>query len=724
VTFDTQAAITDTGTLSGGALRLLGNGAVTLDNNGNDVDDIAANRTGSITFFDADALRVATVGGTTGVNSNGNGISLTALSATGDIVLNQAITGSTVSLNAGRNIDSTAGGAVNIVSAQVWLQAGLDAGATGTIGVTGGDTVQTNAGTSLTLNSDTTGAAAIAVDNGASAALADLSIMLANTSAGVSVVANTGDTVTMVAGSSAISGSTGNTNLTLTATAGGLDIAAANLAAGTGIVTFDTQAAITDTGSLSGAALRLMGNGAVTLDNAANDVDDIASARTGAFTFVDADSVRVATVGGTVGINSGGNAVSLTSSSATGDIVLNQQINAGAGMTTLVAGRNIDSTAGAAVNIVAGSASLQAGANAGATGSIGVTGGDTVETNVGGTLALNSDVTGAAAIAVDNGASAVLSDLSITLANTSAGVSVVANTGDTVSMVAGSSAISGSTGNANLTLIAAAGTLDIAAANLAAGTGAIIFDTQAAITDTGALTGAGLKLVGTGAVTLDSAGNDVNDIAAMRTGAITFVDADDLRVATVSGTVGVNSGGNAINLTASGATGDLTLNQAVTAAGSTATLVAGRNIDSTAGGAVNVTAGTASLQAGANGGATGTIGVTGGDDVQTNVGTSLTLNSDTVGASAIVVDNGAAATLTDLFVTLANTSAGVNVVVNAGDTITMAATPRTTSARSRRTAPARSRSATPMTSPWARWAAPPASRRAATTSRCRPAPRC
>ncbi|MGB0372644.1 MAG: filamentous hemagglutinin N-terminal domain-containing protein [Opitutales bacterium] len=103
------------------------------------------------------------------------------------------------------------------------------------------------------------------------------------------------------------------------------------------------------------------------------------------------------------------------------------------------------------------------------------------------------------------------------------------------------------------------GDIDIDGA-LSVGANNLGIDTGGSVTQSAAITATGLALLGGGTKTLQNASNDVDTLASDGAGAITFDDADDLTIdsVTVNGTTtsGLNSNGN---ITVATLTGDLTL---------------------------------------------------------------------------------------------------------------------------------------------------------------------
>jgi autotransporter-associated beta strand protein/VCBS repeat-containing protein len=76
----------------------------------------------------------------------------------------------------------------------------------------------------------------------------------------------------------------------------------------------------------------------------------------------------------------------------------------------------------------------------------------------------------------------------------------------------------------------------------------LTIDAGGAVSQTGALTGTGLRLVGAGPFNLDGAINDFDTLAAAASGAISFHDADGINIGTVGPTTGVNAGAGTLTL--------------------------------------------------------------------------------------------------------------------------------------------------------------------------------
>ena len=285
----TQAA---TGNITAGGLELLGNGTITLTSATNDVDTLAADVAGAISYQAAGALSVGTVGGTTGITTTGNeNVTL----QTGDAL----------------SIDQ----AVNVGTGNVTLNVTNGATQAATGNITAGGLELLGNGT-ITLTSATN----------------DVDTLAADVAGAISYQAAGALSVGTVGGTTGIT-TTGNENVTLQ-TGDALSIDQA-VNVGTGNVTLNvtngaTQAA---TGNITAGGLELLGNGTITLTSATNNVDTLAADVAGAISYQAAGTLSVGTVGGTTGITTTGNEnVTLQ----TGDALsIDQAVNVGTGNVTL-----------------------------------------------------------------------------------------------------------------------------------------------------------------------------------------------------------------------------------------------------------------------------------------------------------------------------------------------------------------------------------------------------
>ena len=215
------------------------------------------------------------------------------------------------------------------------------------------------------------------------------------------------------------------------ATADTFHPAITGLNAGAGSITLQSGGAVIQTAAITASGLHLLGGGAYILTNGSNDVTTLAANTTGAIQYTDANAFSVGTVGASSGITSGDNNVTLTAN--TGNLMLNEVVNAGTGSVSLtaLAGSIFDGNGGAN-NLIASTANLSAANSIGTTG-------DPLDTTVN---VLNASTTAGGIFFSEADA--------VTLG--------------TVSATGGNIAISNSTGDMTITSVSApAGTVDLSA---------------------------------------------------------------------------------------------------------------------------------------------------------------------------------------------------------------------------------------------------------------------
>src|SRR5206468_2809435 len=111
-------------------------------------------------------------------------------------------------------------------------------------------------------------------------------------------------------------------------------------------------------------------------------------------------------------------------------------------------------------------------------------------------------------------------------------------------------------------------------------------------TSSGGITAAGLQILGTGTVRLDSATNNVTTLAANHTGSISYLDADNLTVGSVTdtamatsvSTTGITSGGFDVKLATTA--GALSIAAPVTLGAADLTLNINGDVSQTASGGI------------------------------------------------------------------------------------------------------------------------------------------
>ncbi len=279
-------------------LRLQGTGTFNLGQN-NAVGTLAGNFTGALTFTDSTALTVGTVLTTAGLNSNGNNVTLTVNNGTSLLTIGTASNGQSITAT-GATVDLNAGGVTENTNAII-TAANLRLRGTGTFNLNQNNAVGTLAGNftgALTFN-DTTA----------------LVIGTVLTTAGLNSNGNN-ITLTVNNGTSLLTIGTASNGESITATGATVDI-------NSGGATENTNAIIT------AANLRLRGTGTFNLGQT-NVIATLAGSFTGALVFNDNNpnptALTVGTVLGTIGLTSTNNNITLCN---TGDILLNQPVNAG-----------------------------------------------------------------------------------------------------------------------------------------------------------------------------------------------------------------------------------------------------------------------------------------------------------------------------------------------------------------------------------------------------------
>jgi filamentous hemagglutinin family protein len=263
--------VTQSAAMSGAGLRLVGSSGAdfTLENSGNNFTTLAASLgTGDLSYADADALTVGTVGLTTGIAAGSATIASDALTvATGASV---DATGGTVTLISDSfTLDGTVVGANVVVAPRTDGASFGVASPTGTVLFSLANLGQVTATNSLTFGSSATGQATGQLTTG----LLNLSVL----------------------------------NVHLRLIGSGIELADALTLGGTRNLTLESSGTITQGGTadISAAGLRFLGGAGsdFMLNNAGNDVTTIAAAvGGGSISYRDADGLTVGTVDGTAGL--------------------------------------------------------------------------------------------------------------------------------------------------------------------------------------------------------------------------------------------------------------------------------------------------------------------------------------------------------------------------------------------------------------------------------------
>ena len=288
-------------------------------------------------------------------------------------------------------------------------------------------------------------------------------------------------------------------------------------------VTLSAGGAVTQTQAISAGALELLGAGPYTLTLGTNDVGTIAGNVTNAVQYTDANALTVGQVNATVGLTAS-DIVLATGGIGTDNLTLAQNVSAGAGDVRLV-------TAGALTQT--GTATITAD-------ELGV------RAQTGVTLANGNN---ASTIAIVNG--------------TGNAVSYTDTDGfaiGTVGTLGAFTSVSGITNSGNNVTLTAGG----------------------AVTQTQAISAAGLELLGAGSYTLTDTGNNVVTLAGNVGGAVQYTDADALTVGQVN-TTGLTAADIVIETRSALLADVLTLAQNVNAGNGDVRLVTGASVNQTGG---------------------------------------------------------------------------------------------------------------------------------------------
>ncbi len=607
--------------IAAGSLRLRGTGTFLLEQ-ANDVDTIAAAVDGVLRYTDANVLTVGSVLGTdatttNGINTTGDDLVLSS----GSLDLNQDVTasGATVRIISSGTITQT-GGAITANALGMRAAGTIDVNSAtnnaGTLAAT------TSAGTITYQDADVLTVGTVSA-SGAFTATTGVS----TTGTGTDITLTTGNTITVSQPISALGRVTLDTTLGGVSATGAASQVTANelLLLGTGTYTFTPSAgtnavgtlaadvtgdvSFTQTGALEVGAVGttngvttanndvVLSTGALTLSQDVNaGAGDVRLVSSGTITQT-GGAVTAANLGmraaGTIDVNSATNNVATLAATTSAGTITYQDADAltvgtvtalGAftpavtGVSTTGTGTDITLTTGDLLTIGSGAGQDIVAANAG-----------TVDLN-----AIAGGVTEATGSIVSAGSLRLQGTGTFTLTEANAVTTLAANvTGtlsytDTNTLTIGS--VNGTDGintNGNDLTVLTGGllTLGTGAGQGITATGATVDLNAAGLTEnTGSIIAAGsLRLRGTGTFLLEQA-NDVDTIAAAVTGSLSFTDADDLSVGTVT-TAGITTTTGSLTLT-TGDTLDIN-NTIVTTGGGTVTLTNGNTLGIAATGTIN-----------------------------------------------------------------------------------------------------------------------------------------
>jgi len=507
VVINTQGGFTEaTGSIiTASSLLFLGTGTFTADQS-NDVNTLAADIDGTLTFRDVDDLVIGTVTNT-----------VAATTTSGITTLNDDVKLTIVNgnLTIGDNVDTAGLDDISLGSGDLTLNV------TGAVTQTTGNALFANGlllfGTgTVTLNE---------VTNNVDTLAASYNGTIAYTDSNALVIGTVTDNPTGMAASGI---STSNDDVKLTVLAGGLTIGdnvgiagLDDINVGTGDLTLDVVGNVTQLANnvITANGLQLLGSGTVTLNEAANNVGTIAANYNGTIAYTDANALIIGTVTDeasmmtTHGITTSNDDVKLTVltggvtiGDAVGTVGLDD-VSLGTGDLTLDVVGNVTQLAD---NVITASGLQLLGT---------------------GTVTLNETANNVGTLAANyNG----------TIAYTDANALIVGTVTDEASSMT-THGITTSNDDVKLTVLTGGLTIGDAVGlagldDIALGTGDLTLNTVGAVTQlaNSDITANGLQLLGSGSITLNNSGNNVGTLAASYNGTIAYTDANALLIGTVT----------------------------------------------------------------------------------------------------------------------------------------------------------------------------------------------
>ncbi|MBX3665604.1 MAG: filamentous hemagglutinin N-terminal domain-containing protein, partial [Burkholderiales bacterium] len=308
-----------------------GSGAFTLNSATNNIANVAASISGPLTLVNSVSFDVDAVSAVNGINTNGNAVTLVT---PGNITLNQSIIAS------GTTVDLTSAGLSSAGGV------GITAGG---LAIRDNDTGALSPMGTYTLNG-TNDVSNLAANIKGHLSFTDANAFNVSAVNGVNGITTNGGNVALNGGSMGISGNitTSGAAISLTTTTGGINQ--------TG-------------GSITGNTLQVNSAGTASLGQSSNNVNTFAASANGAVTYTDLNTVTVGSVGGTHGITSNNNSISVTGTR----LLVNQHVDAGTADVTLTtletaaANDNIELNAtpnavtGTTVRLISADSIIQAG---------------------------------------------------------------------------------------------------------------------------------------------------------------------------------------------------------------------------------------------------------------------------------------------------------------------------------------------------------------------------
>jgi hypothetical protein len=324
---------------------------------------------------------------------------------------------------------------------------------------------------------------------------------------------------------------------------------------GTGDLTLSAGGAVTQTEPISASGLDLLGAGPYTLTNSSNDVSTIAADTTGAISYTNDAALSVGTVNSTDGITISSGDLTL---SAPGAVTQTEPISAsgldllGTGPDTLTNASNDVSTIAAdttdAISYT-NDAALSIG-TVNSTDGITISSGD-LTLSAGGAVTQTEPISASGLELLGTGPYTLTNasnDVPTIAADTTGAISYV---NDAALAVGEVNSTTGIVSGGNNVSLEADGTLTISD-EIQTGAGNLSLNASDAVTQSVAITGNGLDLLGSGPFTLTNAGNSFSTLAGNTTGVIDYDNNKALAVGEVDSTEGIDSGNSDISLNVAG----------------------------------------------------------------------------------------------------------------------------------------------------------------------------
>jgi hypothetical protein len=324
LTLNVNGSVTDNNIINVGTLSITSTGDITLDEAGNDVNNLSVSAAGrSISFVDVDGINLAgitadnlilTAGGNV-TDSNSSVVSSITIAASGDVILDYVNNNtSQLNVNAGSNnisftdvggfnISGITGNTVSLVSNGAITDTGIIT--SGSLHITSGGSVMLDevghTANNLSLSSPLQ-TANILLSGGTNLAGITANSFTLNASGNITQSASLNtNTLNIVTTGSIVLNNALNNSGTIYINSGsnnvsyrdedGFDVAGLI----GGIITLNAGGSLTDSGIITADSLNVISAGDVTFNTAANDVDTLSVLATGRnVTFVDANEIDLA----------------------------------------------------------------------------------------------------------------------------------------------------------------------------------------------------------------------------------------------------------------------------------------------------------------------------------------------------------------------------------------------------------------------------------------------